>query len=520
LSKRSQPLYPYIRFAIAVRASGWVGLGISEAGGMKGADVALFSMAEPGRIVDSYILDDREVLTDDCQDWELMQSTQKDGWLIVEMKRPLDTKDMQDRKIMDDSHVTFAPTRLIAAWGDQSSVGYHGLNRARTSVKLFAEESLFDAASVRNRLEQVADGSFDIMADNYLIPAKETTYANFCVTYDELKEKYGFQDGETVTLIGAGATVWQESEPYVHHFIVYGTYAEDSCKRSDVNMLFGWAPGEPGFVFPSDVGLPILGDGHFKSFRIEMHYNNPGLVENVRDSSGMTLFYSMEERTHQLGMLQLGDPLLQLSGDSIGEGLTEWNFQCDSTCSVLALAGSPVTVLSESLHMHKTGVKMTNELIRNSKVVHSATADFFDFDQQGSLRIQEELYTIQPGDTFRTSCFYRDGTEFGTSSQEEMCVAFLLYYPAKRLKFGTFEVPWLCAYGTGQSICSEELTFSSLPDVASLDRAFGSSTSDFCSETSDPKDVVNFQGRSGGIEVGVGFIASVLQLCTVVFLFF
>ena len=48
-----------IDFAIAVRSEGWVGFGLSEAGGMTGSDMALFSVANPDDIVDAYVVDDR-----------------------------------------------------------------------------------------------------------------------------------------------------------------------------------------------------------------------------------------------------------------------------------------------------------------------------------------------------------------------------------------------------------------------------------------------------------------------------
>ena len=48
-----------IDFAIAVRSEGWVGFGLSEAGGMIGSDMALFSNSNPDDIVDAYVVDDK-----------------------------------------------------------------------------------------------------------------------------------------------------------------------------------------------------------------------------------------------------------------------------------------------------------------------------------------------------------------------------------------------------------------------------------------------------------------------------
>ena len=50
-----------IDFAIAVRSEGWVGFGLSEAGGMMGSDMALFSNSNPDDIVDAYVVDDRSI---------------------------------------------------------------------------------------------------------------------------------------------------------------------------------------------------------------------------------------------------------------------------------------------------------------------------------------------------------------------------------------------------------------------------------------------------------------------------
>ena len=44
-----------------------------------------------------------------------------------------------------------------------------------------------------------------------------------------------------------------------------------------------------------------------------------------------------------------------------------------------------MTVITESLHMHTTGTRMVNEVMRGEEVVHTAKVDFFDFDQQGKF---------------------------------------------------------------------------------------------------------------------------------------
>ena len=45
----------------------------------------------------------------------------------------------------------------------------------------------------------------------------------------------------------------------------------------------------------------------------------------------------------------------------------------------------PVYVLIPALHMHQTGVRMTNEVIRDGEVFHTAVVDVYDFEQQGTI---------------------------------------------------------------------------------------------------------------------------------------
>jgi hypothetical protein len=105
--------------------------------------------------------------------------------------------------------------------------------------------------------------------------------------------------------------------------------------------------------------------------------------------------------------------------------------------------------------------------------------EVFEFDAQGSLRVQQDTFQIEAGDGFRTTCYYRDGGQFGISSQQEMCIVFLLYYPAKTVGFGVQQYPWNCAYGIDLSICNEVLDEAKLASEDELGRLFGKSA-DVC----------------------------------------
>ena len=483
-----------IEVAVAVQAEGWIGFGISEAGGMLGADVALFRTAAPKEVKDSFIVEQRYPQTDVCQNWNLTNAVIQQGWIIVEMKRLLDTKDPQDHAILNDSVHEVGEHRLIAAWGDSSDVGYHGMNRAKLAVQLFPSKepgqenvtttTISSSSSSSNTatatatatatLEELADVFIDIREDEYKIPAQDTKYVYKCFTWKDLQETFGLEDGQSLTMIGYKPIITPETEPFIHHFVLYGSNSATNCDSDE--LISAWAPGQQGMRMPDNVGISMFGgQGQFQSLGIQIHYNNPGMIQNQNqlDSSGIRLFFTNTPREHEAAMLVLGDLLLRLEGTEIGDGLSKWEFSCGAACSTFALKGDPVTILWESLHMHQTGVRMTNEVIRNDQVVRVGSAEVFEFDQQGSMLVQQESFQVQPGDAFRTTCYYRDGAEFGLSSQDEMCQAYLMYYPKKRLQWGSLDFPWICTYGINTPICSE--TLATQFDLSELDlgRKFG-----------------------------------------------
>lgn len=96
---------------------------------------------------------------------------------------------------------------------------------------------------------------------------------------------------------------------------------------------------------------------------------------------------------------------------------------------------------------------------------------FFSFYDAGGFQPQQEDYQLQAGDKFRTTCYYKDGSSFGLGSQEEMCIGFLLYYPAK--KYAGF--PFICPY-PGRFPCAEEYVSTDLNDYEELGRTFGIGT--------------------------------------------
>jgi len=216
----------------------------------------------------------------------------------------------------------------------------------------------------------------------------------------------------------------------------------------------------------------------------------------MMDSSGVRIYYTNTPRLHKAGVIRLGDPTFGLNGVKINDGYTHHEFTCPEQCSSLFL-DDPVTVISEHLHMHATGQRMVNEVIRGGEVFHTASVEVFDFDQQGKFAFQDmedmywvlelfliyayfsqfylggfyvpqEPYQLQAGDGFRKTCYYKDGRVFKDGSQDQMCISYLLYYPAKALA----GFPFMCPY-PGRFPCAQEYVSTDLIGYVGLGRIFG-----------------------------------------------
>ena len=470
-----------IHIAVAARATGWVGFGIAEAGGMLGADIVYFTAAT-GELVDAHVLDQyAQPIPDDCQSWTLVDSFVGEDFTIFEGVRLLDTGDPQDRIFFNEGSPLISTTRVIGAWGDHPGISYHGsTNRVRGAVRFFGEGD--ERALFAETMSFEAEASFDIVARSYTIPKTDTTYALFCYSVNDLTNNGGVPLNERLHIIGLEPVINRETAKHVHHMVLTGSPVPWNGDASEcenfprMEFVYMAAKGEVPLNLPPEVGS-VLGVGGFLSFQLEIHYDNRWL-DDAMDSSGVRLYWTRNLRQYDLGIMPMADPLFGLNGFPVGGpngGLDRHEFLCPTSCTEFAMQQN-VTVIREYLHMHEQGARMYNEMIRDGQVVHTANVDYFDYPQQGIFSVIQDPYTLMPGDTFRTTCQYKTPREwkFGIGSQEEMCIAFVWYYP-KQFGFGIFPLTCGMFFGDLYGIreCEEIHSQRTLNDEAELGRLFG-----------------------------------------------
>ncbi|CAF5067245.1 unnamed protein product [Rotaria magnacalcarata] len=88
-----------ITFELHIKTTGWIALGISPAGGMKGADIGLGWIDSTGQVhfQDRYAYDfARPVIDNTTTDWSAIKGREQNGWTAIQFKRFLDTCDSMD----------------------------------------------------------------------------------------------------------------------------------------------------------------------------------------------------------------------------------------------------------------------------------------------------------------------------------------------------------------------------------------------------------------------------------------
>ena len=251
----------------------WLAFGIAESGGMPGSDIAVFS-ANDNTLTDYYATEYATPFKDVSQDWDLIAShVTEDGFIIWEAERMLNTEDNQDRVIVNDApdgnELTFPPTKLIAAWGDQASVtagqlSYHGSNRAKGDVRFFStlDGNQLDAeVDIVSKLEAESDGSITVSANGYVIPSEETTYADFCFSRSDLIA-LGLPDGEDVHIIGFEPVL--DKSKYLHHVTVRADKDPEllpQCSENFGPMIYVWGKGVGPLALPPEAGFKIGATG-------------------------------------------------------------------------------------------------------------------------------------------------------------------------------------------------------------------------------------------------------------------
>ncbi|KAF4099806.1 DBH-like monooxygenase protein 2 homolog [Onychostoma macrolepis] len=421
-----------ILFELTVNTSGWVSFGFSPKGGMTGADIVIGGVGPKGSyFTDRYAGGNSMPVVDQQQNYKLLSLTESDGKTVMKFQRSISSCDENDLAI------TNLPMKLIYAYGQADDITYHSTRRGTKELNLL---------KYMPRVNPPNTNFFEITMVNFTVPAKQTHYHCKIVrtpTFDRKQHIYRIEPVIT-------------NSDLVHHLLLYRcppTVTEpfeaecySGVNEEGMETVAVWGVGGGAFEFPEVAGLPIGGNVGDFFYRLEVHYNNPNKSAGRVDNSGLRFYYTSELRQHDAAVLMTG--LAVAPGYAIPPKAKSFlTYGLCDTAYIPTVLETPhdLQVFSVMLHTHLAGRKVRVGHFRGSKQIDFLAVDEnYDFEYQEVTNLGKTK-TVKLGDKLLVECTYNTEkrstlTWGGLSTSEEMCLAFLFYYPAMNLS-GCISLP-------------------------------------------------------------------------------
>jgi len=273
------------------------------------------------------------------------------------------------------------------------------------------------------------------------IPAEETYYSYIGWNFPQDKD-YHIVGFEAIT----------NTSEFLHHYVLNscrskGSYSlpvtntvqdkfsyEDEC----FSQIWGWALGADWFMAPKNAGF-FMGKSDLagKAMELQMHYDNPLFKSGMEDVSHLIVYYTDTIREHHLGTLTIGSGG-RTGIEPIQPGLSSHYNSMGIQCHLQ----QDITIVGHISHAHLLGRSISTEKWKKpsgGKMAEVIDSDYgydpvFFFDNQNYISWSTQK-NISNGDFFVITCLFDSSgrsavTNGGPGTRDEMCINFLLYYPA------------------------------------------------------------------------------------------
>lgn len=333
---------------------------------------------------------------------------------------------------------------------------------------------------------------------NYAVPGRGTVYGKLAFNVADL---FASQQGAApeVDLFALRFEPIVDSPDVVHHMLLYRCDSEpssfvgsvsDGGKMPCTDLRYGWAVGGKDFCLPEDVGIRFSKDRADSWHVLEIHYDNPKLENNIKDSSGVRMLVtstaSASQNLDAAAFLWMGARIRDIA---IPAGRSAFHISAD--CVFNDLPDEGVTGFAFGLHGHTLARALwTTVRTKDGTYLHDAGCQStYDFDLQELLFLPEP-FTVTKDMVLSAHCVYDSTgrtttTRGGDETNDEMCITFLLYYPEqpsirKCLPSPTVEpsgsgkasdVHTCCPKVDGRATCTEAGTNRSRPPVVMIAHA-------------------------------------------------
>eukprot|EP00794_Sanderia_malayensis_P011061 gene11061-12229_t len=273
--------------------------------------------------------------------------------------------------------------------------------------------------------------TIDVRFPKWKVPAQETTY--MCKTFE-------LPSDQDYHIVASDPIL--DNRNVIHHMIIYGCDGDKKIEKDPFNcimgsarcqeMLVGWTVGGEGYCLPEKTGVRF-GKTAAKFIQLQVHWTNDQKKTNYYDSSGFKIYYTPKLRMYDMGKLTVGQLQLELPP---GQKQVIETAVCPAGCTrtMLGSNSNGINITSVAMHAHFLGKNLTLAQYRNGKFLRMlGIDDAFNYNSPTSTEHRPAVVML-PGDELKTTCKFNTKTRskttyYGDGTFDEMCFAFVDYYP-------------------------------------------------------------------------------------------
>ncbi|XP_052787977.1 DBH-like monooxygenase protein 1 [Mya arenaria] len=443
-----------IWFEAQVQTLGFVGFGISQSGRMFPADVVVGWIAnEQAYFRDYHTERYGHPNGNETTDWFGDYGYEENGWTVLGFHRALDTCDT-----VGDIKIDKTTMKLIYSYdpvdpdANSATPLFHHDYRGSKSVSLLnpspvsfpPDADVIDFTNENFTIPSDRESSyhcrvFDLSAvpDKYHIIKAAAVYSPGTETFVEYMALYRCRHPDPASILAAGSSFNCFSDAPDH---------VQFCREH----VASFGHGQKDFFLPEDMGIPIGGPEEANVYVLATHYQNDGFETGIVDNSGIQLTYTAMLRPNDAAFLSMGNIISPnwLQFLPPGESSFTQKAYCSERCLGWGFRGSgnaiPMTIVGAQFHVHGLGKAMKlrhfsrtggQSFAENPWLVHD---DHFDARQQ-TFNFADQRRNVSYFDHMLLECTYdtneRSGPTFGGwNIRDELCRAYVLYYPRKSIE--------------------------------------------------------------------------------------
>lgn len=441
-----------ITLNLDAETTGWVGIGFSKDGMMSGSDMIMcfIDKNSQAQCSDRYSSDRKTPQLDSNlngkSNLEKVSGSLVNGRSTFSVTRLLNTSDSFDYNIEQGKEIYVLFSYRNKGNPDNENGAF--LQHSKyTGAKLVLYPNKNQSTGNKNFLADTSVKKLKLGFDKYPVSSNQTSY--ICQNYDieaSSNDITGLAKGTTYHAMAYEPIV--DKAEYVHHIVIFSCNRDVPITNSPyvcpafVNecpkIHFEWAPGSGIYSLPSEVGI-LWGVAENRKIIVQIHYNNPeAKVTNALDSSYVNVYFTTKLRRFDAATSINGvqENFINIPARTAGFQISD---ECGSACT--SRITDSIYIFSAFLHGHMSLKKIRTDIVYANGTIDNTSLreDNFKFDNQKYVYLNTPI-KISPGDSLKTYCEYDTSNldkpvKGGEASTDEMCFAFINFYPRERGPF-------------------------------------------------------------------------------------